>query len=187
MAFATIDVTKGITGTLPVANGGTALTSGFINGVSNPGKFLQIQHTNYNTAVSTSDQGYVTTGLTCAITPSATDSKIFGMFKLQARGNGLTSSYEWGYACKVERTGGATGTIFEEKGGTGQAYSTYFYANANTTQIAQHSSFQFLDTTHSTTSAITYTVFAKVQSGNQAVDFQNNTFPSQFTLWEIAA
>ena len=32
MAFATIDVTKGITGTLPVANGGTALTSGFVNG-----------------------------------------------------------------------------------------------------------------------------------------------------------
>ena len=37
------------------------------------GKLLQIQHTNYNTAVSTSDQGYVTTGLTCAITPSATN------------------------------------------------------------------------------------------------------------------
>ena len=28
MAFATIDVTKGITGTIPVANGGTGLTSG---------------------------------------------------------------------------------------------------------------------------------------------------------------
>ena len=151
------------------------------------GKLLQIQHTNYNTAVSTSDQGYVTTGLTCAITPSATNSKIFAMFKLQARGNGITSSYEWGYACKVDRSGGASGTIFEEKGGTGQAYSTYFYQNADTTSIAQHSSFQFLDTTHNTTSAITYTVFAKVQSGNQAVNFQNNTFPSQFTLMEIAS
>ena len=28
MAFATIDVTKGITGTIPVANGGTGLASG---------------------------------------------------------------------------------------------------------------------------------------------------------------
>jgi len=174
MAQTFLNLAQGVTGTLPNAN-----FSG--------GKLLQIQHTNYNTSVSTSDQGYVTTGLSCAITPSATNSKIFGMFKLQARGNGLTSSYEWGYACNVERTGGATGRIFEEKGGTGQAYSTYFYANANTTQIAQHSPFQFLDTTHNTTSAITYTVFAKVQSGNQAVDFQNATFPSQFTLWEIAA
>jgi hypothetical protein len=176
-----INLTSQVTGTLPTGNGGTGATS------FAPGKLLQIQYTNYNTSVSTSDQGYVTTGLTCAITPSATNSKIFGMFKLQARGNGITSSYEWGYACKVDRSGGASGTIFEEKGGTGQAYSTYFYANANTTQIAQHSSFQFLDTTHNTTSAITYTVFAKVMSGNQAVNFQNATFPSQFTLMEVAA
>ena len=28
MAFATIDVTKGITGTIPVANGGTGVASG---------------------------------------------------------------------------------------------------------------------------------------------------------------
>ena len=32
MAIDKIDVTKGITGTLPVANGGTGLTSGFVNG-----------------------------------------------------------------------------------------------------------------------------------------------------------
>ena len=180
MPFTTLDLSK---------QSGTSLPSSIVtaSGLST-GKLLQIQYTNYNTSVSTSDQGYVTTGLSCAITPSATNSKIFGMFKLQARGNGLTNSYEWGYACNVERTGGATGRIFEERGGTGQAYSTYFISNAScvTTNIAQHSSFQFLDTTHNTTSAITYTVFAKVQSGNQSVNFQNNTFPSQFTLMEIA-
>ena len=33
MAFATIDVTKGISGVTPVANGGTAISSGFKNGV----------------------------------------------------------------------------------------------------------------------------------------------------------
>ena len=32
MAFATIDVTKAISGVTPVANGGTALSSGFQNG-----------------------------------------------------------------------------------------------------------------------------------------------------------
>ena len=32
MALTTIDVTKGITGVTPVANGGTALSSGFVNG-----------------------------------------------------------------------------------------------------------------------------------------------------------
>ena len=35
MAFATIDVTKGITGTLPATNGGTGATS------YTPGKILQ--------------------------------------------------------------------------------------------------------------------------------------------------
>ena len=34
MAITKLDLTKSITGTLPVANGGTALTSGFVNGVS---------------------------------------------------------------------------------------------------------------------------------------------------------
>ena len=32
MAISKLDLTKSITGTLPVANGGTALTSGFVNG-----------------------------------------------------------------------------------------------------------------------------------------------------------
>ena len=182
MALSKIDVANMLTGVTPVANGGTALSSGFTNG-----KLLQVQHTNYSTSVSISNQGYETTGLTCAITPSATSSKIFAMFKLQCRGHSITSSYEWGYSCKVTRTGGATGDIFEEKSGTGESYSTYYTANGDTTHTAHHSSFQFLDTTHNTTSAITYTVYAKAQSGNEAANFQNGTFPSQFTLMEIAA
>jgi len=180
-----LNLASQVTGTLATGNGGTGATS------FAPGKLLQVQHTNYTTSTTLQDQGYNTTGVTCAITPSATNSKIFGMFKLQARGHNLTSSYEWGYGCNVERTGGATGRIFEEKGGSGQAYSTYFIANDSgvNTNISQHSSFSFLDTTHNTTSAITYTVFAKTQSGNQAVIFQNASpgFPSQFTLMEIAA
>ena len=182
MALSKIDVANILTGVTPVANGGTALSSGFTNG-----KLLQVQHTNYSTAVSISNQGYETTGLTCAITPSATSSKIFAMFKLQCRGHSITSSYELGYSCKVTRTGGASGDIFEEKSGTGESYSTYYTANGDTTHTAHHSSFQFLDTTHNTTSAITYTVYAKAQSGNEAANFQNGTFPSQFTLMEIAA
>ena len=39
MAIDKIDVTKGIIGTLPVANGGTALTSGFVNGGVNTPSF----------------------------------------------------------------------------------------------------------------------------------------------------
>tara|TARA_R100000458_G_scaffold45719_1_gene44027 strand:+ start:247 stop:768 length:522 start_codon:yes stop_codon:yes gene_type:complete len=173
MALTKLNAVRGITGSLA--------------GLTGVGKILQIQHTNYSTNVNISNQGYETTGLTCAITPSATDSKIFGMFKLQCRGHSITSSYEWGYSCKVTRSGGASGDIFEEKSGTGESYSTYYYATGDTTHIAQHSSFSFLDSTHNTTSAITYTAFAKAQSGNEAAKFQDGTFPSQFTLWEVAA
>ena len=57
MAFATIDVTKGITGTIPVANGGTGIASGttgqflkftgtttIASAADNAGKILQVTH-----------------------------------------------------------------------------------------------------------------------------------------------
>ena len=52
MAFATIDVTKGITGTIPVANGGTGLTSG------TTGQFLKF------TGTTTLASNAVTPGIT---------------------------------------------------------------------------------------------------------------------------
>jgi hypothetical protein len=51
MAFATIDVTKGITGTIPVANGGTGLASG------TSGQFLKFTGT--TTLASAADNGKI--------------------------------------------------------------------------------------------------------------------------------
>ena len=81
MAFATIDVTKGISGVTPVANGGTALSSGFINGVANAGKVGQVVSAYKQTPESFSSSSTNTfvdlTGLTLNITPTATSSKIY--------------------------------------------------------------------------------------------------------------
>jgi len=61
MAFATIDVTKGITGTIPVANGGTGLTSG------TTGQFLKFTGTTtvasaaVSAGISMADQWRLTT------------------------------------------------------------------------------------------------------------------------------
>ena len=71
MAFATIDVTKGITGTLPTANGGTGATS------FSPGKVLQVQEFNYTTYAARTDNSSFSDALHVDITPSASDSKIF--------------------------------------------------------------------------------------------------------------
>ena len=50
IANSAVDLTSKVTGTLPVANGGTALTSGFFNGISH----LDIWHMDTAETVSTS-------------------------------------------------------------------------------------------------------------------------------------
>ena len=64
MAFATIDVTKGITGTIPVANGGTGLTSGTI------GQFLKF--TGSTTLASAADNAGISMAQQWRLTTSAT-------------------------------------------------------------------------------------------------------------------
>tara|TARA_Y100000004_G_scaffold188396_1_gene242442 strand:- start:251 stop:847 length:597 start_codon:yes stop_codon:yes gene_type:complete len=89
MAFATIDVTKGITGTIPVANGGTGLTSGttgqflkftgsttVASSAVDAGKVLQVQEFHYTSYISRTDSSSFDDGLHVDITPSATDSKV---------------------------------------------------------------------------------------------------------------
>ena len=151
------------------------------------GKLVQVQHTNYTSQTSVADLDYVSTGVTCAITPSATDSKIFGLLKLHCRGHSVTSSDEWGYSCKVTRSGGAAGDVLEENA-SGSSFSTYFAHDSDTSfHFCFHSSYQFLDTSHATVSAITYTAYAKSMDVDENASFQNGSFPSQFTLMEISA
>ena len=106
MAFATIgtrgiqagsvDLDASVTGTLPVANGGTGLASGTANqflkftGTTTlssavaPGKILQVQSTSVTAAVTSSTTSYADiTGYTLSITPSATSSKILFMCYIQ--------------------------------------------------------------------------------------------------------
>ena len=75
MAFATIDVTKGITGTLPAANGGTCVTS------YTPGKVGQVIQnviTSGNTAVT--GTSFTASSHLVQITPTATSSNILLQF-----------------------------------------------------------------------------------------------------------
>jgi hypothetical protein len=84
MAFATIDVTKGITGTLPTANGGTGATS------FSPGKVLQVQEFNYTTYAARTDNSSFSDALHVDITPSASDSKILVTTAGQFSKSGVT-------------------------------------------------------------------------------------------------
>ena len=91
MAFATIDVTKGITGTIPVANGGTGLTSGTtgqflkftgsttLASAADNGKVLQIKTAfgGSNTTINTTTtQNPINTGFYATITPTTVGNKL---------------------------------------------------------------------------------------------------------------
>jgi len=71
-----INLATNTTGTLPVANGGTGLSSGFVNGVANPGKIGQVVSTARSNDTFTSSDSLVASGHIATLTPSATSSKI---------------------------------------------------------------------------------------------------------------
>ena len=92
MAFATIDVTKGITGTIPVANGGTGLTSGttdqflkftgtttIASAADNAGAVVQrviAQDQAKSGDLTTTSSSFVSTGIEVTITPTSASNMI---------------------------------------------------------------------------------------------------------------
>ena len=125
MAFATIDVTKGITGTIPVANGGTGVSSGTIgqflkftgtttvaSSAVDAGKVLQVLSNTFTSNSSTSSSTFSTLGISQAITPSATNSKILVIIDLCG---GYTANSASVIDIALRRTGGAScqGNILE--------------------------------------------------------------------------
>jgi hypothetical protein len=179
MAFATIDMTKGITGTIPVANGGTGLASG------TTGQFLKFTGT--TTLASAADNGKVgqviqnviTSGNTAAtsttftatshevvITPSATSSNIFLMFSF---GQGTQTNNRYARFRFYRDIGGAGYSALtdgvdsnpHEQGGT-------FKASASG-QITGPCTLQFYDDP-ATTAQCTYKVYISLQDTSGTVN-----------------
>jgi len=170
MAFATIDVTKGITGVTPVANGGTGATS------YAPGKILQAVSATYATQVSSTDSSsWTDTGLSLAITPSATSSKV--LFILSQQGFVTRSS---SLARGIFRVLRGSTTVFD---------SANFTINMQQTgSDLSHStmlSFSGLDSP-SSTSALTYKSQILPEASTTMMAQQNN-HPSTITLLEVGA
>jgi uncharacterized membrane protein len=122
MAFATIDVTKGITGTIPVANGGTGLTSG------TTGQFLKF------TGTTTVASAAVVTGL-----EEADGWQVTSGFSGAA--NPITSNWSRN---NLRSTGGKVGTGMTQSSGvfsfpsTGLYFITFirnYYNNANAANV----------------------------------------------------
>ena len=109
-------------------NGEIDLTGATVTGLST-GKILQVVSATYSTETDTTGTTYIDSGLTLAITPSATTSKVFVMMFVKAAGED-TSSYVTGrvglqvvrdstiilgpWTTGITDTGG-TGTVMKSK------------------------------------------------------------------------
>ena len=130
------------------------------------GKILQVVQGTYATTVSTTSTSYVTTNLTASITPSSATSKILIHYSLLASNN-----------ADQTRT-----TIYRGTVGSGTNLgSTNGFATTKNQNTAASS---FLDSP-STTSATTYTIACKVDSGTVYL-FDGNT-TGTIILMEVGA
>jgi hypothetical protein len=195
MALTTIknlNLASSVTGTLPVANGGTGLASGTADqylkftgtttlasaGVD-AGKIGQVTHTK-NTTYTTVSSSTLVEVMNVAITPSATSSKILVLCSAHiGKGTNNTSV--------IER-------MFRVVGGSDVATQVLSDIAAYTDSTAYNeigsSGTQFYDTPN-TTSAITYSYRISSYENNAIARFNNyqagGSFSSQMTAMEILA
>ena len=194
MAFATIDVTKGITGTIPVANGGTGLSSGtsgqflkftgsttVASSAVDAGKVLQCISFTQGSGTATSSTSYVNFGsMLVTITPSATSSKILVMHSAPST-TYVDNNTNMGHVA-----------IFRDSTNITTLGHNSSYASYQSTNYNNGSSIVFLDSP-SSTSALEYRVKLKVDNASlqfvYGSHYSNGSQPRQssLTCMEIAA
>ena len=187
MAFATIDVTKGITGTIPVANGGTGLASGTADqylkftgtttlassALSGVGKIGQVVSANKTSGQTISVDSYTAvTNLTVDITPTATSSTILILITMPTINIGGTDNE--GLNISLYRNGSA-----EYKFGGNWGYNTGSRGMNNSCSFVRiHAP--------SSTSQQTYAVYAE-RNGSSNGEMCANGTQATITAMEILA
>ena len=182
MAFATIDVTKGITGVTPVANGGTGATS------FAPGKIGQVVGSNNAYAVTHNGTSYTdllsASGTTweISITPSATSSKILFMCSLNIAKAADGVQNTRGIVRYFEKIGGGSYTEFIQDYEVPGVYD-YGGSGVWTAKILAHQQLR----SPNTTSAVSYKFDFKNISGSEAMYFNGDNRESDCVLMEVLA
>ena len=194
-----VNLSTNTTGTLGVANGGTGLTSGTTDQIlkftgsttlassaeAAGGKLLQTQTALFTSQSAHNSETYTASNYTDQITPSATNSKILVQFNFrshvyQASGSECRSQLliyrqinGGGFSEFYPANGGVSWGIGVSSGERGMYY---------TPQLT------FMDTTHNTTNAIDYTLYARRNtSATGSVNVGGSSIQAQVILMEIAA
>jgi hypothetical protein len=160
--------------TLPASfTAGQVLTAAQQNALRGAFRVLQVVQATYSTATTSTSTSYVTTGLSATITPQSNTSKILILVTMPARNQNNTGS---GFYTIFRGTVAGTNLF----GAPGFAY---IYGDPIMRSTV---SGNFLDSP-ATTSAQTYTVGMKTDSGTSAVYAQESSTTSTITLLEISA
>ena len=195
MAFATIDMTKGITGTMPVANGGTGLTSGttgqllkftgsttLASSAIATGKVLQTVSQIGTFVTSTSSTSF-STNMTVSITPSAASSKVL-VIHAPPSSIYLSNNSNYGHTAVFRETGGSDTNITTS--GHNGTWGIYRLSSGNyTTGSAIH----VLDSPN-TTASIDYKIRVKVDNSSLTMTYGHDASQgcmSTLTVMEIGA
>ena len=168
-----VNLTTKVTGTLPVANGGTGLTTlgsasqvlrvnsgatGLEFATAPSGKVLQVvQSVKQNTA-STNANSWVSTGLSASITPSNTSNKILIKISVGACGGSNTTTF------RIYKDGSHLTGASGNPASTREGAAFRIIQNSNDSNHAMGSSFTYLDSP-SSTSSTTYELYYKSQNG----------------------
>ena len=148
------------------ANAVTAAKSTIVGG-----KILQVVSANNSTQLQITSTSFVTTGLTVNITPTSASSKIL-----------ITTGFDF-YKSGSSATGWAT--LYRDSTNLGNAtYGMGALEGVGGAGSTPAVNLQYLDTPN-TTSQVTYTVYAKVNSGHNLY-VQGNNVPSNITVWEYS-
>jgi hypothetical protein len=150
--------------TLQKANGATPTAADL--GINTSGTVLQVVTANYSTVVVSDNNTWVDTGLSCAITPTSSNSKIMILIDQNGR---VESSW---MAYRILR-------------GTTEIKGVGYYLFDNNSTNNSSISFNFLDSPN-TTSEVTYkTQFMRSQGGGD-IKVNDNSAPATILLIEIA-
>jgi hypothetical protein len=150
------------------------------------GKILQVVSTiKTDTFTSTGTSFQAVTGLSQAITPSSTSSKILAIVSLEGTSTSGTSSSLGGFRLMRDATAIAIGDAAGSRAQMTSSLST----RSTSLYITMSSTKSILDTP-STTSSITYSVEVQVNAGTLYINRNENDsdgrFVSTLTLMEVA-
>ena len=197
MPISKISLTSGVTGTMPVANGGTGLTSGtadqflkftgtttLASAADNAGKLGQIVTQAQTASQSITSSSFTATTTGTSITPAATSSKILVQINMQVQLYSSSATLARGNLRIYRDIGGAGYSAIYPLTDVLNVGGTY---NNSAIEIStyQRVPLIFLDSPN-TTSAVNYKVYGR-QNNASSMTISNSNGDSTMILTEILA